>query len=206
METLSLLGGTIGIGLLSGISLYLTVFVVGLSVNTGWLTLQPGLEPLQNLAQPWVWGMALVFYCFEFFADKIPWVDSFWDTIHTVVRPVGAMFLAVGTLGQTHPSFEVLGVLLSGGAAFASHTAKAGTRLLINSSPEPFTNIFVSLLEDGLVVAGTLFVVKYPLVALCVVISGLGLFIYVSPMVFRMIKAHAVFILGKIGGDVGFDE
>jgi hypothetical protein len=198
METLELLGAAMGLGALSGISLYLTVFVVGFALNMDWLILRPGLEPLETLAEPGIWIVALVIYLLEFFADKVPWVDSLWDSIHTVIRPVGAMFVSITVLGQTHPSVEVLGVMLAGGAATATHLTKSGTRLLINSSPEPVSNIVASLFEDVIVVVGSILTVNYPLYAMgAVIIFGI-VFIFLAPRIFRMAMAYWIFVLGKL--------
>ncbi|MEZ5405151.1 MAG: DUF4126 domain-containing protein [Verrucomicrobiia bacterium] len=198
MQTMELLGATMGLGALSGISLYLTVFVVGFSLNMGWLILQPGLEPLETLAEPWIWTLALVFYLLEFFADKVPWVDSLWDAIHTIIRPVGAMFVSITVLGQTHPSVEVLGALLAGGAAATTHLTKSGTRLLINSSPEPVSNIVTSIFEDVIVVVGSVLTVRYPLYAMGAVIVFAIIFVFLAPRIFRMAKAYWIFVLGKL--------
>lgn len=199
MEQIELLGAALGLGVLSGISLYLTVFVVGLSLHEGWLHLSPNLEPLQALDNPWIWGIALGFYLCEFFADKVPWVDSMWDAFHTAVRPIGAMFVAAATLGETHPAMEIVGVLCAGTAAAAAHSAKASLRLLINTSPEPFSNIGASVAEDVFVVAGSVFVVQHPVLALIVTALAVATFVYFAPALARAIRAHFHLILGKLG-------
>lgn len=198
MEQIELLGAALGLGTLAGLSLYLTVFVVGVSLHEGWLHLSPGLEPLQVLDNPWVWGVALVLYLFEFFADKVPWVDSLWDSIHTAIRPIGAMFVAAATLGDANPAMEILGVLCAGTAAAATHSAKAGFRLMVNTSPEPFSNIATSVVEDVVVVAGSFFVVKHPIWALVITALGVATFVYFAPTIFRAVKAQFALILGKL--------
>ncbi len=206
MEQIELLGAALGLGTLAGLSLYLTVFVVGVSLHEGWLALSPGLEPLQVLDNPWVWGVALVLYLVEFFADKVPWVDSLWDSIHTAIRPIGAMFVAAATLGEAHPAMEIIGVLCAGTAAAATHSAKAGLRLMINTSPEPFSNIGASVVEDVAVVAGSILVVKHPILALVITSLGVATFVYFAPALFRSVKAQFAMIFGKLtaigaGGD-----
>ncbi len=199
VETLELLGAALGLGALSGLSLYLTVFVVGMSLDAGWLVLKPGLEPLHALADPWVWGIALVFYMLEFFADKVPWVDSLWDSFHTAIRPVGAMFIAATALGESHASMEIVGALLAGTAALAMHTTKAGARLLINTSPEPFSNMGASMVEDVVVVAGSMFTIHHPIAMLFIVCFAMGAFVWCAPRLFRFLKAHILFVAGKLG-------
>ena len=198
MQTLELLGAALGLGALSGLSLYLTVFVVGFSLHMQWLTLQPSLASLQVLAEPWIWIIALGFYVLEFFADKVPWLDSLWDAIHTLIRPIGAMFVAITVLGETHPVLGVLSALCAGGAAVSTHMTKSGARLLVNSSPEPFSNIGLSVLEDGVVVAGTLLTIHYPLYALLVVIIFVVAFFFFAPALFRVFKSYWAFVLGKL--------
>lgn len=198
MEILEILGAALGLGALSGISLYLTVFVVGFSLHMNWLTLQPSLESLQVLSEPWIWVIALGFYMLEFFADKVPWVDSLWDAIHTLIRPIGAMFITISVLGETHPALGVLSGLCAGGAAVTTHLTKSGTRLLVNSSPEPFSNIGLSVLEDGIVVAGSILTLRYPIYALMAVLVFLIAFIFFAPVLFRAAKSYWAFVLGKL--------
>lgn len=205
MEQIELLGAALGLGTLAGLSLYLTVFVVGVSLHEGWLALSPGLEPLQVLDNPWVWGVALVFYMMEFFADKVPWVDSLWDSIHTAIRPIGAMFVAAAALGDAHPAMELLGVLCAGTAAAATHSAKAGFRLMVNTSPEPFSNIATSVAEDVVVVAGSFFVVRHPMWALVITALGVATFVYFAPTLCRAVKAQFAMILGKLTAGSGGD-
>lgn len=137
------------LGWASGVRLYAVVLLAGLAGHMGFIELPPGLKVLQH---PAVLG-ASGFMCFvEFFADKIPLVDSLWDTVHTVIRiPAGAA-LAAGALGADSQAMAWIGALLGGGLAATSHTAKMTTRAAVNTSPEPFSNVAVSLLEDGFVV------------------------------------------------------
>lgn len=151
MEVLKTLAVALSLGTLAGVNLYLTVLVTGLALHFDWVTLPSPLAGLEVLEHPTILCIAGALYAIEFCADKIPWVDTAWDAIHTLIRPIGAAALAVAAMGDAHPAFEVVAGLLAGGMAFSSHTAKAGTRLAANTSPEPFTNIALSLVEDGLV-------------------------------------------------------
>src|SRR6266511_2542850 len=111
METLQTLGIALGLASLAGLNLYLTVFVTGLSIQQGWVTLAPQYQQLDILAHPAVIAIAGVLYVLQFFADKVPWVDSLWDSIHTVIRPVGGAFLALRALGPIDPTVEVIAAL-----------------------------------------------------------------------------------------------
>jgi hypothetical protein len=149
IDTPQLLALAAALGWASGVRLYAAVFLVGLAGFTGWVDLPQGLKILEH---PGVLG-ASGFMCFvEFFADKIPLVDSLWDTVHTLIRiPAGAA-LAAGALGADSQVMGWVAALLGGSLAATSHTAKMTTRAAVNTSPEPFSNIGVSLLEDGFVV------------------------------------------------------
>lgn len=149
LDTPQLLALAAALGWVSGIRLYAAVFLVGLAGYLGWIELPHGLQVLQH---PGVL-MASGFMCFvEFFADKIPWVDSIWDTVHTLIRiPAGAA-LAAGALGADNQAMTWIAALLGGTLAATSHAAKMTTRAAVNTSPEPFSNLGVSLLEDGFVV------------------------------------------------------
>lgn len=148
MGIIELLGLAGSISLLSGWRLYLTVFAVGLARYMNWIDLPDNLAILNILANPWVMGVAALGAIAEFFADKVAWLDSAWDTIHTIVRPVGGALLAMSVVSEQDPAWQVVAFLLGGGAAFLSHGAKAGTRAVVNASPEPFSNIAVSTGED----------------------------------------------------------
>ena len=154
METLSLLGVALGFATLSGINLYLTTFMAGLAVRFNWVDLADKYESLAILANPWIIGIAGVLFLIEFFADKIPWIDSSWDAIHTFIRPIGGTLLALAALGEMDPAVSVVAALLSGSTTLLTHATKAGSRLLINMSPEPVSNAVASLGEDGLVLGG----------------------------------------------------
>ncbi|HEY8900898.1 MAG TPA: DUF4126 domain-containing protein [Chthoniobacterales bacterium] len=185
METLELLGVALGLATLAGINLYLTVFVSGLAIQQGWITLHPQYEQLAVLGDPIIVAVAGTLFVLEFFADKIPWVDSLWDSVHTIIRPIGGAMLAITVLGNSHPVYDVVVGLLAGGMALTTHGAKAGTRLLVNASPEPFSNIGLSLAEDVTVLGGLALVYKYPVTALVVAVVAVGLTIWIAPRLFR---------------------
>jgi hypothetical protein len=168
MELLATLGRTLGFSLAAGVNLYATVAVLGLAARYGWVQLP---EQFQVFNNPWVIGLAGVLYVVEFVADKIPWVDSIWDSVHTVIRPVGGALIAVAALGDASPVVVGLMALLGGTAAAGSHLTKAGTRVAINTSPEPFTNWLASLAEDAFVIGLSLLTLKFPLLALLVSVA-----------------------------------
>ena len=143
--------------LLSGWRVYLCVLATGIAMQFGWIALPQHLHGLQVLGSPWVIAAAGVGVVAEFLADKIAWIDSLWDAIHTAIRPVGGALLALAVVDANDPTWQIVTLLLGGGAALMSHAAKAGSRAVVNASPEPFSNVVVSTGEDvtttGLVVA-----------------------------------------------------
>ncbi len=165
MDLLVTLGRTLGFSLAAGVNLYATVALLGLASRYGWVSLP---EQFQVFNNPWVIGFAGFLYVVEFFADKIPWVDTMWDTVHTFVRPVGGALIAVAALGDASPATEGVVALLGGTVAAGSHLTKAGTRVAANASPEPFSNWALSLAEDAFVVALGFVTLKYPLLALAI--------------------------------------
>ncbi len=189
MDVLQMLGVALGLASLAGINLYLTVFVTGLAVHMNWVVLPPALHDLGVLGDPVIVGVAGFLYLIEFFADKVPWIDTAWDSVHTFIRPVGAAALAVATLGDCHPVFEVVAALLAGGMALTTHVAKAGTRLVANGSPEPVSNIGLSLAEDGIVLGGLGLILWNPIVALVVALLACGLILSILPRLWRGIRA-----------------
>ena len=165
MDTLVFLGRTLGFSVAAGVNLYATVALIGLASRFGWVALPPEYAIFDS---NWVIGGALLLYAVEFVADKIPWVDTLWDTVHTFIRPLGGAAVAVASLGDASPGMTVLVALLGGTVAAGAHATKAGTRVVVNTSPEPFSNWLVSLAEDGFVIALGLLALKYPLAALIV--------------------------------------
>ncbi len=189
MDIIEMLGVALGLATLAGINLYLTVFVTGLSVHLKWVVLPENLEQLGALADPWVIGVSAVLYVLEFFADKVPWIDSLNDSVHTVIRPVGGALLAVLALGEAEPAAKVVAALLAGGVALTSHTAKAGARLLANTSPEPVSNIGLSLGEDVVVLGGLGLLLFNPVIAGILAIVFLGIVWAILPRILRSIRA-----------------
>ena len=134
--------------LLAGWRLYLVTLITGLGMKFGWVALPDQLEALDVLANNWVIGIAAIGTFAEFFADKIAWVDSAWDSIHSFIRPLGGALLSLAIVDSADPAWQVGSFLLGGGAALIAHAGKAGARTLVNASPEPFSNVLVSTGED----------------------------------------------------------
>ncbi len=174
LDTLALLGSALGLSLASGLSLYGAAFLVGLALQLGWGRLAPGWEALAILADPVVLTVAGVLFAIEFLADKVPWLDSAWDALHTVIRPIGGALLASRVFGELSPAAAVVALLLLGGVSLAAHGAKASLRLVANASPEPFSNLLLSLGENGLVVGAVWLALVHPLLALALGLAGLA--------------------------------
>ena len=155
MSAVELIALASTVSLLAGWRLYLVTFATGLAMKFGWLALPDHLHGLDVLANNWVISIAAVGALAEFFADKLAWVDSAWDTIHSLIRPVGGALLSMAIIDGGDPAWQVGSFLLGGGAALLAHAGKAGARTLVNASPEPFSNIAVSTTED--VATGGLF-------------------------------------------------
>jgi Domain of unknown function (DUF4126) len=206
VEKLDLLAVALGLAALAGINLYLTVFVTGLAIHFHWITLAPPYQSLEVLGNPWIIATAGVLYFLQFFADKIPWVDSIWDAVHTVIRPIGGALLAIQVLGHPSPAYMVIVALLAGGTSLIAHTAKAATRLASNTSPEPFSNVGLSLGEDAAVLAGLALVHANPVVALIIFLVGIAAFLYFAPKIFRTVKAKIWLAWKKINLPAYFDR
>lgn len=203
MDTITLLGSLMGLGLTAGIRLYATVLAVGLGLRFNLLHLNPGLEHLSILASPYVLVPVAVAYAIEFLADKIPWVDSAWDTFHTVIRPVGAALIGAAAIGAVEPKTKIAIMLLCGSLALTSHSAKASTRLLVNHSPEPFSNIGLSFAEDAGVLFLTWLAIEHPLIMLAIAAAFLALFVWLAPKVYRLVRAAARALAARVSGWLG---
>lgn len=187
MEWLATLGRTLGFSLAAGVNLYATVAILGLASRYGWVELPEQFTIFDN---PWIIGAAGVLYVIEFVADKIPWVDSLWDSIHTVIRPVGGALIAVAAIGDVSPALQATMALLGGTVAAGSHVTKAGTRVAANTSPEPFSNWFLSLAEDAFVIGLSLITLKFPLLALGLSVVILLMIILVAITIWKWLRAE----------------
>jgi hypothetical protein len=187
MDLIVSLGRTLGFSLTSGVNLYATVAVLGLAARFEWVTLPPQYQVFNS---DWVIGAALLLYAVEFVADKIPWLDSLWDTVHTFIRPVGGAAVAVATLGEdASPMYELLMGLAGGTIAAGSHFAKAGTRVAVNTSPEPFSNWALSFGEDAFVIALGLLALKYPVAAFVVTLMILVTIVLAVRWIIRKLRS-----------------
>lgn len=185
MELLVTLGRTLGFSLAAGVNLYATVAIIGLAAHYDWVTLPPQFAVFDN---PWVIGAAAALYAIEFVADKVPWIDTVWDTVHTFVRPVGGALIAVAALGEASPTVEGLVALLGGAVAAGSHVTKAGARVAANASPEPFSNWALSLVEDVFVVGLGFLTMAFPLVALGISAALLLAMLLMARWVWRWLR------------------
>jgi hypothetical protein len=190
---LSTLGFAMGSAWLSGINLYVTVLTLGL-LQRFHVAHLPG--DLSYLSHTWVLVVAGVMYAFQFLADKIPAVDSVWDAIHTFIRiPAGAI-MAATAVAHFDPSVRIVALLIGGGIALSSHGTTAATRLAVNTSPEPFSNVALSLLGDAVTLGGTLLMAIHPAiligVVLVAVIVSVLLFRWVYKALKRMFSKHPV--------------
>lgn len=165
MGIIEIIGIAGSVSLLSGWRLYLCIFATGLAMRLEALPVPEHLASLGVLENPWVMGIAAVGALAEFFADKVMWLDSAWDTIHTLVRPVGGALLALAIVDPSDPATQVIAFLLGGGASFLAHGGKASARAVVNTSPEPVSNVAVSTVEDVATVGLLWFAYEYPFAA-----------------------------------------
>ena len=167
--------------LLAGWRLYLVTFVVGLGMKFGWVALPDQLQALDVLANNWIIGIAGLGALAEFFADKVAWIDSAWDAVHSFIRPLGGALLSLAIVDAGDPAWQVGSFLLGGGAAALAHAGKAGARAMVNASPEPFSNVVVSTSEDiatgGLLALAIAYPIAAAAIALALVILSLWLVI-----------------------------
>jgi hypothetical protein len=148
VSPLELIALASSVSLLAGWRLYLVTFATGLAMKLGLVDLPQQLQALDALANNWVIGIAAAGAIAEFFADKVAWVDSAWDAIHSFIRPIGGALLSLAIIDAGDAAWQVASFLLGGAAAFTAHAGKAGARTLVNASPEPFSNVVVSTAED----------------------------------------------------------
>jgi hypothetical protein len=188
MSAVELIALASKVSLLAGWRLYLVSFAVGLAMKFGWVALPEQLHALDILANNWLIGIAGAGALAEFFADKVPWVDSAWDAIHSVVRPVGGALLSMAIIDGGDPAWQVGSFLLGGGAALFAHAGKAGARALVNASPEPFSNVIVSTGED-VATAGLLgLAIANPVAAAIIAVLLVGLSLWLVLKARRALK------------------
>lgn len=195
MGIMEILGIAGSVSLLSGWRLYLSVLATGIAMQAGVIPLPEHLQSLQVLANPWVMGAAGLAALMEFFADKVAWLDTLWDTIHTFIRPVGGALLALAIVDPSDPATQVISFVLGGGGALLAHGGKAGARAVVNTSPEPVTNVAVSTVED-VATAGLLYAAyEYPYWAGGIALVLLALTVWLLMLARRIIKQ--IFSFGK---------
>lgn len=199
MEAVNIIALSMGAAWASGINLYATVFMLGYMGMTGNIVLP---EELDILSDPLVMTAAGFMYCVEFFADKVPGVDTGWDSLHTFIRiPAGAM-LAASAVGDVTPAVELSAALVGGSLAAGTHATKAGSRLLINTSPEPVSNWGASIGEDLLVIGGLWTALNHPVLFIIALIAFIALMIWLLPRLWRLLKS----VFRRIGSWLGLCE
>lgn len=194
MDAVEIVGLAASVSLLAGWRLYLCVFVTGLAMKTGWIELPTHLAALSALSNPWILGAAFVGLVAEFFADKVAWLDSLWDSVHTFVRPVGGALLSLAIVDAGDPVWQMLAFLLGGGGALLTHSAKAGSRALVNTSPEPLSNVIVSSIEDVATGGLLALAVAYPAAAI-----GVALVLVAFAVVLILLARRALRALRRLG-------
>lgn len=187
-------------GWASGLNLYGTALLLGLAGRFGWAETPAGLQ------ETWVLVLLASLYAVEFVVDKVPWLDSAWDAIHTVIRPVGGALLGAA-LAHDAGSSEVLSGLVAGGFSLTAHGAKATTRATVNTSPEPFSNVALSLGEDGLVAGMVALALAYPVVAgvvaVVLAVASVGIFWAFVRAIRRLQRRWRARRSGRVAGTAG---
>ncbi len=181
----------------SGINLYAAILALGIMGQTGALDLPPNLE---IIASPVVIIAAGIMYLVEFFADKVPGVDTGWDALHTFVRIPGGAVLAAAAVGETDPALQVAAFLLGGSLSAVSHATKAGSRIVVNTSPEPFSNIGLSLAEDVAVFAGMWAALNHPILFIGFIIAFVIFAAWLLPKIWRGVKKVFAWLIRLFGG------
>lgn len=185
---IEILGLAASISLLSGWRLYLCALATGIAMQLNVLPLPEHLEALRILANPWVMSTAALAAFCEFFADKIMWLDTVWDTVHTFIRPLGGALLVLAVIDPGDPATQAIAFILGGGATLLAHGGKTGARAVVNASPEPFSNLAVSTAED-VTSAGLLYLVfAYPMAAALIALILLGLAVWLLLRARRIIR------------------
>jgi uncharacterized protein DUF4126 len=185
MEIISALGRTIPFAFASGLNLYATVAVLGICARYDLVALP---EQYSAFSHPAVIAGALALYLVEFVADKVPWVDSVWDLVHTVIRPVGGALVAVTAMGSSSPGLNAVAALLGASVAMTTHLTKAGTRAAVNTTPEPFSNWALSFAEDAVAVGLTYTAMQHPVLAVTVAAVLLILILVFASVLIRAVR------------------
>ncbi|MFM8532285.1 MAG: DUF4126 domain-containing protein [Acidimicrobiia bacterium] len=188
VDVFATLGRTLGFSLAAGVNLYATVAILGLASRYQWVQLPEQFKVFDN---PWIIGIAGALYAIEFVADKVPWVDSIWDSVHTLIRPAGGALIAVASLGEASGTTTAAIAFLGGLVSAGSHATKAGTRVAANASPEPFSNWFLSLAEDAFVIGLSFLTLKFPLLALGVSAVILLMMVVLARTIWRWLTKKA---------------
>lgn len=188
------LSSLLGLGIASGLNLYAAVLTIGLAQRWGWISGLP--QGLEVLSHPWVLGIAAVLYGAEFIADKVPGFTPIWDSIHTLIRPLGGALLAMGAAGNLDPKLQVMAMLIGGSVALGTHATKMGTRLAAHAVPDPVTHSAISMAEDFGVVGIILLAYKFPLVALPILIAIVIGIAFMLPFLLRVLR----FLLRAVSG------
>jgi hypothetical protein len=192
MSPVELIALAASTSLLAGWRLYLVTFVTGLSMKFGWIALPDQLAALDVLANNWLLAAAAAGTLAEFFADKIAWVDSAWDAVHSFIRPLGGALLSLAIVDSGDQAWQIASFLLGGGAALVAHAGKAGARTMVNASPEPFSNVVISTGEDiataGLLALAIANPIAAALVAACLVVLSLWLVVAARRMLRAMVE------------------
>lgn len=195
MGIIEILGIAGSVSLLAGWRLYLCVFATGLAMRFDAIPVPEHLASLAVLENPWVMGIAAFGALAEFFADKVMWLDSIWDTVHTLLRPIGGALLALAIVDPSDPAMQVIAFLLGGGASFLAHGGKASARAVVNTSPEPVSNALVSSTEDIATVGLLYLAYEYPAVAAAVAVVVLAMTIWLLLTARRIVRR--IFSFGK---------
>ena len=185
MGTIEALSLAMGTAWTSGINLYATVAALGIAHRMEMIHLPQNLEVLSH---PGVVAVACIMYVIEFFADKVPYVDSGWDALHTFIRVPAGAILAAQALGDLNPATELMAMLAGGSVALVAHGSKATARLAINASPEPFSNWLASFTEDIAVLGSIWLMFHHPLVMLTFVLTFVALMVWLTPKIFRLAR------------------
>ena len=187
MSAVELIGLAASFSLLAGWRVYACVAIAGFAMRLGLIDPPSNIPSLEVLANPWVIGVAGVGALAELLADKVMWLDSLWDGVHTFIRPFGGALLALAIVDASDPAWQVVVLLLGGGAALLGHGAKSGTRALVNTSPEPFSNIAVSTIEDVVTFGALWLALAYPGIALIAAVVLLALCFAVVVATWRLL-------------------